>query len=361
MATKTVGYDNSGNPGSYTTLAAWLAYAQGLGTLSAPEIAELMWGTSTPGTAFSFSSGSGSAFTISGIGTTSTNTLTITAAPGYSFRDNSPLSHALNVNAANGATIASTAGYLGAVSLNNAYTTISNLQIEATAYYGSALSLGTGATSAIVDSCILLAANLRSSGEVVDLELAGQVLRNSLVINNGAAGVGVLVYNGAVLDTTVVRTANNSAASGGIYTVYSNCLLQNVAVFGYSTPLGATNPLLSSSDYFATDQSSIGSTFPGSHTLTGVSYSSAFNNDGSGGASSADFRVPSGSALVGAAGNPTVESLSVDIAGTTRLNPTTYGCWEGGSSGGGGAPGWIGWYLDAGLCGGMCDMGMGGV
>lgn len=306
MATSTIG-----TGGTFSTIQAWEDAMAA--TLSAPEVGQLLNQT--------FSSSS-ALVTFAGTTTSPTNAITLTTAAGASFRDNAnKLTNALRANASNGALVQLTGGYDNAITVSVANVTFQGLQVDCTTGPSRAINAASG-PSCTIDSCLLQARPAGSDG-VVNLSGTGGICRNSVLVNAGSGGGGIPTQGGSILDCTIVRAAANAAAGTGVARSYGDPLIQGTAIFGFSS--ATTGAVNASSDYNATDLSSLGTGYPATaHNLTSRAFGSQFQDTGST-LASADWRLKAGSSLIDA--GTAISGITTDVVGTTRATPDV-GAWE---------------------------------
>jgi lysophospholipase L1-like esterase len=325
MATKTIGYDNSGVAGDYTSFAAWVTYLTGLGAMSGPETGLYMWGTSTPGTAFA----TGVDFT--GV-TNGANLITLDAQTGYGFKSaTGAATNPLRIDASKGGAIVSSA-YSGKginCPINNV--TVRGLQVKMTGTFSKAFSTSSS-TGLTIESCVL-ESTPASSGAVVTLYDATDRIVNSVVVNAGTVGDGLFAGAAIVQDTAVIRPSSITAAGNGLKTAYASNApkVQGTAFFGFTTAVAVATNFASGSGNNATDLGSFTPGTAGTGNLFSQTGSACFTNAGTAGSTSLDLRPKAGSPLINAGVAITSPAtISADIIGTTRPQGTTpdIGPWE---------------------------------
>ncbi len=263
---------------------------------------------------------------IDGHTTSATDYILLTAASGQSFQDHASVrSNALFYDQSKGVGIASNPGSAGDVlQINNDYVTVSRLQIKRTAasYGNTVLHVTTGnMVNVLVKDCIIQKA---FSAAVDAATIRTSKIVNCLVVNTGATvGTGISLARaygnlGSAINCTVVNTAaagGTGIASGG-YANQNN--INNCYVGGYSTAASGS-PL---GNYNATDQATV-SGLPGANSVANLAMADQFEN------SSSDFRLKSGSSLIGA-GNTDATNAPNDISATARGSGTAgdIGAWE---------------------------------
>lgn len=268
----------------------------------------------------------GTVLTIGGETTDASHTITLQCAAGQSFDANaSRQTNALKYNASNGVALRSTAIYNSNVidtgTVGNVF--IDGLQMSGASLNGFATlnaSLQTSAHPRVTNSIMLC--NSNASG------VFGVSLANCLVIQRGAAqGVGLVNHGGSkVVNTTIVRPSDISAASSGISTSpYVDAFtVKNVAIFGFST--GVTDPSTAGvGSNNATDLSAVG---VGTSNQVSKTFTAQFVGTLD---ASQDFKVLAGAALIDNGVTDTTDIPSAtDIVGTSRPQSTAWdiGCWE---------------------------------
>lgn len=309
MATKSIG---SAGGRDYSTLAAWASYVNAL-ALSAPEVGECYndseFTTSTQIAIGGWTGGS------------STNTVTLQCHAGQSFRDNASVqTNALRYNQSNGVGLSSTLSYDWSIKLTTAFTIVDGLQVKTTG--NSNGSIWSNTDNQTVQNCILQGSLQNSSSFMLRMETgSSSVGQNCAVLVTSANGGGVICRSGSFArEMTIVNSAGGSHT--GFQLSYSSPIIQNVAVYGFTTDYTGTASASSSNN--ATDKGSFGGTNFGGSGQTSIT-SSEWQNLTAG---SEDLRLASGSTKLkdnGATAGP-----STDIAGTSRPQGSAYdiGAWE---------------------------------
>lgn len=333
MATVTVGYDSSGNPGTYTSLALWWAslHATG-GTLTEAETARLMNGTSAgraPGAMTPFTITT--TFPPSVITATASFPIVIEPAPGYGIADNiTPGTGPLRIDTTRGAAIVSSSSYMRLLDDVSPYMTIRGMQLSSSD--PSTKLAGTGSANVTWERNII---RTTLTGGTVDVTLgANSVFRKNVLVLDGTGGDAVTLgaVGGKIQGNTIVRTSDRTAAGTAIDCFTANSDVSGNAIFGFTTPFTGTTPTTAGRN--ATDQASLGGA-AGTGSLTSRSYAASFENTGGSGASSADWRLKAGSTLIDA--GAAISGITIDILGTTLPQGTApdIGAFEVSSGGGG--------------------------
>jgi hypothetical protein len=319
VVTKTIAATSSPTTPDYTTIQAWEdAITADLVAADEQWVGECLdQGEFTPSASIS----------IAGQTTDATRNVVLKCAAGDSFSDNASVrSNALFYSSSNGVAVSNSAIF-SSLDISTAYTLVQGLQIKHNANYDTVVKFRDTAVQAVVDSCILE----HTSGALGDLVTAGNTgslanapkLINCLGVTNKSGvngGAALKVYG-----CTIVRTG--SAGGTGLTSPYSKLLIQNSAVFNFSTLVSGT--LEGTSDYNATDDAT--GFGVGSNNVTSLTYSDQFENTAS------DFRAKSTGGLQ--AGNPDSTNLPDDISGETRSATTPWiGCWEVAAAAGGAKP-----------------------
>lgn len=288
----------------YTSLAAWIT---GMGTISAPNVGQIWKNDALSNTAVNASSTA----TINNAGVSSTNTITLTTAPGESIIDylaaNPSASYAYD--ATNGVAFTNNQNYTthNSVNLSSQWVNASKIQFENT---GSARAIESQNANQLIDSLIIRAA--LSGNDPLDIH-TGSNATNCLVYCNGGGTASAIGMTGTaqVINCTIARTSNNSAAGTGFNCSFpTGGSLQNCACFGFTTPNSGTP---TNADHNGTDQASIG----GTSNQTSLTYANQFNATGA----SPDFRLKSGAGLIDNGNNSVAPGA--DALGTTRPQNTT--------------------------------------
>jgi hypothetical protein len=172
--------------------------------------------------------------------TDATNYIEMTAASGQSFQDNpsvrsAALTYADTVYAAlsTASTYAITVNFSGVVD----YFTMSRLMVRSTAASSIPMSSAAGGCNhhVIKDNIFSTVNDTRATMEFWG---TSTVIANCLFIHDQTSGDCVyLRETSTMVGCTVLRTANNSTAGGGVTARnYSTVTLQSTAIFGYTTP-----------------------------------------------------------------------------------------------------------------------------
>ena len=270
-------------------------------------------------------SGTGIQLTISGTTSSSTAYADCTTVAGASFRDHANVQiNALRYNASNGCGIRGTSSSTQTVSITEANTRISKLQISATGASGEAIR---SAGLSIFDFLILeglYTATLSSRG-VLGIGTSAITISNSVIIQRASGADHIIgtslespnFYNCTIVASDDLATAPVSiflSASGGTVTV------QNCGLFaGDSTKAIKAG---SATFNFTTCYSDIS----GTSGVTQTTYSSEFENVND---ATRDFRLKTGAAQIDT-GTTDTTNAAIDIAKTTRPSGAAYdvGAWE---------------------------------
>lgn len=299
---KKIGATNSPTVMDYSTLAAWVAACPADLT-----VADQIW----KGECYDqgkFTAG----VTISGITTDSTRYVWLTCASGASFSTKAGVrSTALFFNSTTGSGVAVDGATGSLISAN--YTRLDGLQIKSTDYHTPLTVTGSNCT---VQNCILT----KDAGSVAGGNVATVTYANCLILMNGSSGTAVSSI-AAFRNCTFVN-AGSAGSAAALQSDYNAASAQNCAFFGFFKNLAGTSTLNSSSDYNASDLSSIATAGGGgSHNVTSLTFSSQFIS------TTTDFRATFGSGLH--AGTPDSTNAPLDISLTARDATTPYiGAWE---------------------------------
>ncbi len=308
---KKIGASNSPTTMDYSTLAAWAAAIPDVVSLDEQWIGEVynQGVLNTPGL-----------LTITGISGDATHRIILRAAAGHGFQANP--SAALCYNASNGAAISASYNYnpifMGSGTM---YLEISGLQFYKRGSQGG-LNISDG--SAVAFYCHENILDY-SNGTGISGATQSNIFENCLVIDG--TGGGATMYgsgNGTFRNNTVVSVGGSSGVAIQVDYNVSNSYFYNNACFGFTNALASRATGASSNNI--TDVATWGANIGASPGTLSVAYSTAnFNNITSG---SEDFKIPSGSALVGAGSN--TNGTAIDIYGTTRPQGTNsdVGCYE---------------------------------
>lgn len=301
--TKTIG-----SGGDYSDVNAWVAYLQGLGTLTDDHVgAVLATGITTSTTQ-----------TISGI-TDGGYTITLTAASGASFVDaaNGAPGNALFYNESVGAFIHKNSGSTNVLDVNqNSVVNITRLQLKKSSVYGYVSEISNVGTPTI-SNCIFYVTHTQTDV----LYFRKGTLTNCLIHRDSASssksGIslssgGGTVYNVLSINTGASNTGKGFSRDYGTWTV-SNC----VSV-GFGTNF---NGSCSTSHNNATDAGSFSGTGWGTGGIISITPANEFVN------STTDFRLASTSSKLRSAGYAT-GAPATDIFGQSRFSFIDIGPFE---------------------------------
>jgi hypothetical protein len=313
MATYSIG---SGGGRDYSTVQAWIDDMDA--TLTENEIGECYNDSEFLSTTFNVP-----VATFTGHTTGSGTEFILRCATGQSFRDNGSVqTNGLRYNQSNGVAFRTTDNYTQCVYLMDNYVTLDGLQVKADGAHSSvgAIQFLGGRDNLTVQNCI---ADSNGGAGGINIYGASSKARNCLSINRSAAGTGIAPRHGASLYyCTIVRPSNITPAGTGIVSSYNDPLIQNCAIFGFTTlESGGTNG--SSSNNCSDLAISFGSSNQASKT-----YANQFaQSDASGGVH--DFKIVTGSDCKDN-GSTDATNGANDIANTARPSGSAYdiGCWE---------------------------------
>jgi hypothetical protein len=244
-------------------------------------------------------------------------TVTIQPATGQGFRDNVAVTtNALRYNASNGVSIRQALQGAGVFNINVQGIYLVGLQVfnDNNSGGGFCVESTQGWTGT---NCIFQAYKDAGGPVVKDIT----TLINCVVVQFNPAGSGASASQPSSLmrNNTVLYAGTGTSTGGGIGIAYnSGHQAIGNAIFGFSVPLTAySTSYAAGTDYNATDQSSLGTSIPGTHNLVSLVASNQLQSLSAG---AVDARIKSGSALIGAGTyNATMDP---DILGQTR-NATT--------------------------------------
>lgn len=299
-----------GSGGDYTSLQAW-EDACPSNLVSSDQI----WQGQIKASTDAFSSAS-TLLTVAGTTVDSTHYVELTTAAGASFRDNASVqTNALRWNTANGCTISLTGDYTTAIVCNQGYTRFSKLQVQSTQAHSATISCQPD-TAGVNDwnGCIL------ESNIQVGTVYGNVNIRNSLLVSRSASLARIVICGGsnaAFYNCTLAVPSNFAKASACFTGSYvASQLFQNCAFFGVTDVGTTTNRTFTTC---GTDDAT-----PPTGCTTYTYNTSLFQNITD---STRDYRIPSGSSLIGA-GTTDTTNAAVDIAGTTRTGAWDIGCWQ---------------------------------
>jgi hypothetical protein len=303
--TKTVNPAGAGGGFDFSTLQAWHDAAP-----ASLTVADEVWQGLASG---NFSGSSGTLLLLAANSTDATRYMELTTAASASFRDNANVqTNALRWNSSNGCSATNSGSY--GVTINasaQANFRMSKLQVQATT---SKTLCATFGTVALIDGCIFEGAK---NGNVVSLPGGSATIKNSLVVQRiaSASSVASLQYGSTALNCTFVTPSDLTKPSAVINGVGGAANIKNCGMFwGTVTQSGGSTPTYTTS---GTDDVTTG--------VTQFTYNtSLFQNISD---ATRDFRLPSGSGLIGA-GTVDNTNAPTDIAGTTRGASNDIGCWQ---------------------------------
>ncbi len=183
-----------------------------------------------------------STLTIGGTTTDSTHFITLTTASGQGFKDNAgAASNALRYNASNGVAIKTAAPYAATITITDAYTVLSNLQIKNTAGNTNTAGVTCTTTNVTVDSCIVQGAGTGGNSWTLRFSTAaGATVKNCLLVMDSTNGRGAFFDNASCsfINNTLVRPSNRTTADLGLVLSYTATrTVQNCAFSGFSTSI----------------------------------------------------------------------------------------------------------------------------
>lgn len=292
MATATIG-----TAGTFTTIPAW--YDSLASTLASPEVGQLLNQTHALGS---------TPLAISKV-TSPTNTLTLECAAGASFKDHaSKATNPLRPSSSYGAIITFTGSYVNAIACTVGNVILRGLQVDATGSRSGAIYCGGDGSK--VEDCIVRGKGGNNNENILFLYGPTTVGRKVVVIDAGVISTAVSLSNGATLDrATILRTADQAANGTGVKSVYGTATARGVSIFNFAA--GASGNFSSSSDYNATNLSSVG-TGQGTHNLASLTATSCIVNTGST-AANVDPRIKAASPLIDA--GVAISGITADVLG----------------------------------------------
>lgn len=302
----------SGNPAASDVVTGATSGATCVLSSGTPTNVGCVWKGTINASTDVFSSAS-ALLSVSGGTVASDAYLELTTAAGAAFNDNANVqTNALRYNSSNGCAISLTGTYATCVSISQNYTRLSNLQIQATAANGVTVAV-TG-VNCDINKCIIEGARTQYVLSMFDTN----TIRNSLIVSrvSSAALIATLKSSVSAINCTFAVPSDKTAATNAVATQYGNSTFENCAFFGVSGVDSGT------SHVFTTCYTNVGS--PPSGCSTATYNTSQFVNITD---STRDYRIPSGSALIGAGTTDSTNS-PVDIANTTRVAPWDVGCWQ---------------------------------
>ena len=294
----------SGSP-PYSTLDAWEADSDVVYT-SGLVSADVRWRGEIGAATDNFIGTNSTMLTVAGTTVDATRYKELVAGAGAAFRDNIG-SGALRYNEANGCSIRSAKTYGAVISVSEGYFRIIDIQVQATGTSGRAID--GGVTGLRVDNCIIDATN--NSAYVAFLGASGSVTSNTIITQRrDSAAAVVKLFGTASMNNCTIVVPHNLTDSTNAFTE-SSCsgTIKNCAVFG--TQNVSDNTGLSYTTCFteiATPPT--GFTVTAYDTATGAMFENITD-------STRDFRIKSGSSLIGAGVDEPTYAAN-DILGTPR-------------------------------------------
>ena len=259
---------------------------------------------------------------VSGITTDSTRYVWLTAASGQSFIDHANVrTNALIYDQSKGVGIVANPFAKSVIDNTASYTRVDRLQAKRTtqSYSSCALTLG-GSGSSAKDS--LFQKTFSGTPSVVDVSY-NKIYNCAVIDTGGSSGGAIKLFTTGTGKNCTVVNASGSINGTGVTADYSGALLQNMAVFGFTTGFSLSGAD-GASGYNGTDAASA----PGSNNQTSLTYSDQFQS------TTADFRLKSGATLINT-GNTDATNAPNDITGLVRGVGTAgdIGAWEFAASG----------------------------
>lgn len=306
----------SGNPASGDVVTGATSGATCTLSSSTPQFTGVVWEGQINAASDVFS-GSTTLLNISGGTVSSSAFARLTTASGAAFRDVSGIAtRALKFDSTSGCAITSSVAFGNVVTVNQDFTELSKLQIEASADNGSGIGHTSGTTQTY-DGLIVEATH----GQVVSVSGASVSLRNCLFVNRGTVGAfaSVAIMNSGVVARccTFVTPSDKLKPTNVIAQSYGTPANSNCAFFfGTGLKGGSATPT------YTTCATDVGSPPSG---VTQMTYNtSLFNNITD---ATRDFRTPTGSGL--RAAGTTDAIVATDIYGTSRTGVAyDIGCWQ---------------------------------
>lgn len=301
-----------GTGGTYTTLAAWFAAAP-----ASLVTADQIWRAEMLNQEFSSAT---TALNMTGKTVDSTRYFEVTTVAGASFRDHANKStNPLRYDGTKGAALKVTSNSTVALTVNQQYTRISNLQFLSSSTGANACPpLSVTSDFCSVDNCIIEATSLNASipGALV---MAGGWLRNTVVIQlrNDATAVIAKLTGGVKATNVTLVSLGGTPLTYGIITQYIANVFKNVYVGGVVAPENGTIAATKTNCY-------------SNATATGYSVApqstATFQNVTAG---THDLRLAAGSTLINVGVTDTTNAAT-DILGTARPQGAAYdvGAWE---------------------------------
>ncbi len=268
---------------------------------------------------------------ISGSTVDATRYTWLTAANGQSFADHANrLTNPLKYDRNNGVGIRMTGNYDVILRMEEDYCVVSRMQFKNQGTYtNSNTSVGIANANCRFDGNLFeYTGNIAIIGAQHD---SIRISNNVLVANGSNLTANALLFagnNGAAVNNTIVRPSDRAAAGVGIALSagYSGTLVQNNAVFNFTTAFGGTGTAHASSGYNLTDAA----TAFGSNNQVSKTFANQFQNATS---SAQDWRIKSGADAINNATRAQTYTNDLDIVGTARSVTTpTIGAWEFGAA-----------------------------
>jgi hypothetical protein len=312
----------AGNPAASDVVTGGTSGATCVLTSGTPDNVGVIWEGQCQNQEFS---GTGTQATLSGSTSSATAYKYLTTVAGASFRDHANVqTNALRYNAANGCGIRGTSNTTLTVSLVEANSRISKLQVTATGVDGRALN--GSAAAQFIDFMILegVHTGTQNNNGILSLASSGTV-RNTVIIQRASAADHIISTSGGssfFYNVTVVAPDDLAAAPTSVFLsgASGTVTVQNCGLFAGDS----TKAIKAGSATF--DFTTCYSDISGTAGVTQATYASEFQNVND---ATRDFRIKTGAAQVDT-GTTDATNGAIDIAGTTRPQGLAYdvGCWE---------------------------------
>jgi len=243
----------------------------------------------------------------------------LTTATGAALKDHADVAAntmPLRIDLTKGCGIDHSAAYTIPITNNQAYSRFSYLQVKTTGGGGGAPAFYQQLANVVLDVHACLFESVRTN--VVDLYGTNNIMRNSLIVCRGASkNLTANVRNSArLINCTAVTPSDIAKPTNILGGAYGAASIKNTALFWGTGLYTSTAPT------FTTCANDNGSPPSG---VSQVTYdTSLFENISDG---THDFRLPAGSALIGAGTVDNTYALT-DIFGRTRGATNDIGCWQ---------------------------------
>lgn len=269
-----------------------------------------------------FETVAGTVLTVSGQTTDATRNIIFTVEAGASIVDDDTV---LQYDESGGVYFRNTGSYSDCISIQTSHTEVRRIQHSASKAAGMDIS----AASCLVESCLGEMRSANNNAYCYDCASASTLVNSfGYLDHTGSQGAAFRVTNNSAkaVNCTAVVSSGVTGAAAGIFVNYARPDIINCAAFNFGTAFrkNGGSGWSAGSDYNATDAATATG---GTNDQTSLTYADQFEDPNTTGG--ADFRLKSGSDLIGAATRRQTETNDLDIFGNARDTSTPdIGCHE---------------------------------